>query len=220
MNATIFAALVDAQKAAKALSADSRNQHQGYNYTSAESLIYEGRAVLSAAGLALLPGEVRVLVDGASVKVAITYTLAHRSGETYSWVREWPAIEQKGRPLDKAVAGATTSALGYTIRDLLLLPRDDEFAAMDRRDDTDHEKRAASTPAARSSDVSNRITDGTLTDDEMSLIIVRIETSTTDAELATARQSASKAKARMNDAQVAEVVSAVKAAQERIRVAA
>ena len=68
-----------------------------------------------------------------------TYVLAHESGESISYRREWPAVEQKGRPIDKAEGGALTTALGYAIRDVLCLPRDDQYADMDRRDDRDHE---------------------------------------------------------------------------------
>jgi hypothetical protein len=50
---------------------------------------------------------------------------------------KWPFAEEKGRPLDKALAGALTSSLGYWLRSLLLVPRDDE--EMDKRDDRAHD---------------------------------------------------------------------------------
>lgn len=135
----LFTALVAAQKNARAVGLDAKNSHQGYRYASAESIVEEGRTALTLAGLCLLTTAVEV--DAAAVPPIVTATmiLAHESGEILQIVRQWPAIEQKGRPLDKAIAGALTSGLGYAIRDLLLLPRDDDFAAMDRRDDSAHD---------------------------------------------------------------------------------
>src|SRR5258707_6928030 len=55
---------------------------------------------------------------------------------------ETPIVEDKSRPMDKAVATALTYNLGYTLRGLLLLPRvEDE---VDQRDDRKYEP----TPAA------------------------------------------------------------------------
>ena len=135
----LFTALVAAQKNARAVGLDAKNQHQGYRYASAESIVEEGRTALTLAGLCLLTTAVDVNAVAAPPIVTATMVLAHESGESLQIVRQWPAIEQKGRPLDKAIAGALTSGLGYAIRDLLLLPRDDDFAAMDRRDDSAHD---------------------------------------------------------------------------------
>jgi hypothetical protein len=154
----LFAALVRAQASARAVGLDSKNEHHRYRYASAESLIEEGRSALVPAGLALLvtdvaldcrapipvdeentqTGEVRRRFVPQPTMLRATYVLAHESGESISYVREWPALEQKGRPIDKAEGGALTTALGYAIRDVLMLPRDDDYADMDRRDDRDH----------------------------------------------------------------------------------
>lgn len=138
----LSAALAKAQGAAKAVGRDGENKHHGYRYASAESIIDEGRLAFSSVGLSLVPSTTEIvareLCGVLFVLVRATYILSHESGESMRWTREWPAIEQKGRPLDKAVAGAITSALAYTIRDALLLPRDDDMAAMDRRDDSGH----------------------------------------------------------------------------------
>lgn len=140
----LFAALVKAQRHAKAVDLDGKNQHFKYRYASAENLINEGRASLSSAGLALMVTAVvlfaKELVNGVVQNmIRVTYILAHESGEAMTYEREWPTIEERGRPLDKAEGGALTTSLGYAIRDVLLLPRHDEFADMDRRDDRDHE---------------------------------------------------------------------------------
>lgn len=151
----LFSALVKAQLSARAVEKDAKNEHHKYRYASAESMIEEGRTALATNGLALLvthvdltAGERTEKVNRDSGEVSIvdeppfiraTYVLAHESGESLTYIREWPCILQKGRPLDKAQGGALTTALAYAIRDVLMLPRDDEYAAMDRRDDTDHD---------------------------------------------------------------------------------
>ena len=47
---------------------------------------------------------------------------------------DWPIIPEKGRPWDKAHAGALTSSLAYFLRDLLLMPRVEEGTDMDSGD--------------------------------------------------------------------------------------
>jgi hypothetical protein len=65
--------------------------------------------------------------------------LAHpASGEVETYHYSFPAIPEKGRPLDKAVAASLTSSMGYWLRDLLLLPRGNELS-MDNRDDRKYE---------------------------------------------------------------------------------
>ena len=60
-----------------------------------------------------------------------------------------PVLPEKGRPIDKAEAGARTYALSYFLRDLLLIPRVDEGSDVDQRDDRDRSGRAtAPRPAA------------------------------------------------------------------------
>jgi hypothetical protein len=67
-------------------------------------------------------------------------------------------VVEKGRPIDKAVASALTTSLGYWLRDVLLLPREDGDGSMDSRNDAsgtaEHGIRraptAATTPATPS----------------------------------------------------------------------
>ncbi|WP_437666852.1 ERF family protein [Sorangium sp. So ce1182] len=140
----LAAALVSARRDVRALPKDGTNDHHRYDYTRAETIIDEGRLVLSHAGLVFSQTaaalDARAGTDGKQVPIyRCTYVLCHESGESRSWVREWPIVESKGRPLDKSGGGALTTAYSYAIRDLLGLPRDDELAAMDRRDDRDHD---------------------------------------------------------------------------------
>jgi hypothetical protein len=61
----------------------------------------------------------------------------------------WVCVPEKGRPIDKSLAGCLTSSLNYWLRDLLLVPREDENE-MDRRDDRAYEPRKAAPAPARS----------------------------------------------------------------------
>lgn len=137
--AALFAALALAGKAAHDVAKDARNEFHRYNYTSAEAIYREVRAALHAHGLALVP--VASTLRGDAEKgyvVDLTFELTHAEGGSMTLSRSWPVIPDRGRPLDKAVAGALTTALSYLGRDLLLLPRVDE--EVDKREDRPHEK--------------------------------------------------------------------------------
>jgi hypothetical protein len=153
-------ALVAAQKAAKAVSKDARNNHHGYNYASAENIIDEARGALSDAGLAVMPlsvgpdprfpdhvwsGEGDAAWIITPRRILSTYRLLHESGQSMDFWMSTPVIPEKGRPEDKAEFGSRTENLGYAMRDLLLLPRGTEGAdAPSGRDDRDKNLRGPS----------------------------------------------------------------------------
>jgi hypothetical protein len=86
--------------------------------------------------------------DGGIVKSQ--FVLTHpASGESITDEVAWVAVPRGQQPIDKAMAGALTASLGYALRDLLLVPREDENE-MDRQDDSKFQpKRAAPAPAPR-----------------------------------------------------------------------
>lgn len=129
-------ALVQAQKIARAVGKDKSNSFHRYKYASAEAMIEEARGALAESGLAFRCIDSLVLL-GEIPLLRLTYSLSHISGESEAITSTTPIIEEKGRPLDKAVATAKTYDLGYTLRGLLLLPRVEE--EVDQRDDTKHE---------------------------------------------------------------------------------
>lgn len=133
------AALVAAQKHAQAVAKTSKNTFHGYKYASAEALIAEGREALADNGLAVMPIEWRVLpvegIEGVRSKVEVTYMLVHESGASVSAKCETSILPEKGRPQDKAEATALTYNLGYYLRGLLLLPREEPGTSVDARDD-------------------------------------------------------------------------------------
>lgn len=151
--AKVAAGLIVSQRRARAIYKDGKGDGISYRYAKSEDVIDEGRQALNDGGLALMQAgvELHLLDQGEQTDrsdekqereksrlrafLRIDYVLVHESGDAYPFEREWPCIVQKGRPLDKAEGGALTTALAYTYRDLLGIPRDDELAAMDRRND-------------------------------------------------------------------------------------
>lgn len=124
---TVFEALLGAQKALEGIEKNGRNDFHNYDYVTAEAMISACRLVLHEAGLVLSAGDVELIPcadDMMIVRIGRTLSLA--GAETVTFTRDWPAVLSKGRPMDKAVAGALTADLSYTLRDLLLIPRGDE----------------------------------------------------------------------------------------------
>jgi len=134
---TMAAALVAAQRHAQAVAKASKNSFHGYKYASAEALIEESRLALGEAGLAVMPVNWVVVpvsdLEGVKSKVQVTYMLVHESGASVTATTETSVLPEKGRPQDKAEATALTYNLGYYLRGLLLLPREEE--SVDTRDD-------------------------------------------------------------------------------------
>lgn len=138
MMAALWAALSRAQGRVERVSPDRRHGQIGFNYTSSEAVIAAGSRALSAEGLALVPirtGE--VIETGAAesrsgplarvmVWIRQTYWLVHADGGWVQLVADVPVRASGKQDADKSVYGALTQSLGYTLRDLLLIPRTDE----------------------------------------------------------------------------------------------
>lgn len=129
---TLAGGLLAAQAAIGAIGKDGHNDFSNYDYVTAETMIARSRAVLIDQGIVLTAGNVE-LIPFSDDALIVRQTMVIRfegalDGET-TITRDWPAVVQKGRPLDKAVAGALTAGLSYMLRDLLLIPRGDEPGA-------------------------------------------------------------------------------------------
>ncbi len=155
---TVHEALLSAQQALEGIDKNGRNEFHNYDYVTAESMISECRAVLHQAGLILTAGDVELIPCAEDTMIVrATHTIALGGAESVSIVRDWPAVLSKGRPMDKAVAGALTAGLSYTLRDLLLIPRGDEdgVGLNDTKRSAQEAKspprRTKSTPAKKSS---------------------------------------------------------------------
>jgi hypothetical protein len=145
-------ALLAAQRKLPSVGKDATVQYgKGYDYVSAEAMIAASRAALHSAGLSLIRTGF-AWVDGTEHRpplVVCDYLLVHESGQSLSFARlPWPVIEQNGRPYDKAMAGALTTAMSYFLRDLLLVPKVDGQEEVDQRNDTAHEAGAMGVAAA------------------------------------------------------------------------
>jgi hypothetical protein len=149
---SLASALLAAQQALPSVGKDSqfKGQNYGYAYTSSETMIAACRAVLHGAGLVLRRAgwTFEGTPDGGIVKSQ--FVLTHpASGESITDEVAWVAVPRGQQPIDKAMAGALTASLGYALRDLLLVPREDENE-MDKQDDSKFQPRkAAPAPAPR-----------------------------------------------------------------------
>ena len=143
-------ALLGAQSALKSVGKDAKNSFHGYNYTSSEGMISACRDALHANGLVVSRTSWRFDAGTGEFGMLIsTFVLSFvDTNESVSAESCWFVVPEKGRPIDKALAGALTSSLNYYLRDLLLVPREEE--TMDSRDDTKYE------PKARTPYVPNR----------------------------------------------------------------
>lgn len=160
--AYLYAALARAIGRAGAVEKTAENTYHRYKYASAEGLISEARGALAAEGLCVFPRwwklkphaglEQRTGSDGKSLPpgyfadVEVLYIVAHADGASMECEAITPVICEKGRPEDKALAGALTYSLGYFLRALLLLPRVDEENDVDQRDDSDYQGRQGRDP--------------------------------------------------------------------------
>jgi hypothetical protein len=112
---------------------DSRNDFHKYRYTSAEGMISACRAALAVGGLTVRRRHWEVSADGLWLlsKFEVAYSI---TGESQVDSVSWAIVSEAKKPADKALASALTTSLSYWLRDLLLLPREDEDS-MDKRND-------------------------------------------------------------------------------------
>jgi hypothetical protein len=123
------ASLAAARDRCKAAEKDAVNPHYKYRFASSESVITEAKVALFDSGISLLQAE-QVLNgyerEGENrFELVRKFVVLHSSGEWFPITVVWPVVLERGRPLDKAVAIASTSSLAYLLRDLLMMPRVD-----------------------------------------------------------------------------------------------
>jgi hypothetical protein len=149
---TLASALLAAQKALPSVGKDSqfKGGTYGYAYTSSETMIAACREVLHGAGLTLRRAGWKFdgTPEGGGL-VTSQFILTHAgTGESVTDEVAWVAVPRGQQPIDKAMAGALTASMGYYLRDLLLVPREDENE-MDRQDDSKYQPRKAAPAPAR-----------------------------------------------------------------------
>lgn len=135
VNKSLEQALLAAQQNIEGVGKGSYNGYSKYKYTSAEEMLTACRTALHSAGLTVRR---TCFCYDEKLDVTSTVRLAHAdSKEHEESIIVFPAIIKKGTPADKAIAAALTTSLSYYLRDLLLLPRSEEFD-MDKRDDNQY----------------------------------------------------------------------------------
>ena len=149
---SLASALLAAQQALPSVGKDSqfKSQSYGYAYTSSETMIAACREVLHAAGLTLRRAGWRFegTPEGGGLVTSQMILTHAATGESVADEVAWVAVPRGQQPIDKAVAGALTASLGYYLRDLLLVPREDENE-MDKRDDSAYQPKRQAAPAPR-----------------------------------------------------------------------
>lgn len=145
---TLWTALLGAQKAIMNVKPNAKNTYHNFTYVSSDEMIAEARSVLHQNDLVVFRTNFEVQFGGSEHGMLVSnFVLMHSpSGEKYESNSCWFIQPEKGRPIDKALAGALTSSMGYYLRDLLQVPRQEDD--MNTRDDTKYEptKKAVAAP--------------------------------------------------------------------------
>jgi hypothetical protein len=134
IKTTLIEALIAAAISVGSVAKGSRNEYAKFDYASAEDMLAAARAALLPQGLHLCQVSWKPLD---STMYEIVYRLSHIGGETLYWSNTVPVVEQKGKPIDKALSSMLTTDFGYAVRGLLCLPRV-ESQDVEGRDDTHH----------------------------------------------------------------------------------
>jgi len=151
--ASVAAGLVRARRAVRAVEKDSKNEHHGYKYASAEDMMAEGLRALNEAGLAFScvswvvvqierprsiateSGAVETVVESVP-RLRCVFLLIAEDGACASSTTDNAVVPGKGRPEDKAEFGMLTEAYAYALRGWLGIPREDERISVSGRDDS------------------------------------------------------------------------------------
>ena len=121
---TLAGALAQAQASVSRVLKEDANSFHKYQYASAESLMQAWTEASAPVGLALVPISQSPSRDEAGTYwLHSEWLLMHSAGDTLNLADVWPIVPERGRPLDKAVASAKTSSLGYLLRALMVAPR-------------------------------------------------------------------------------------------------
>jgi hypothetical protein len=157
MEKNLSKALLKAQAEVAGVVKNARNEFAKYDYVSADGMVSQLRNALISNGL--LFNRSSWFVEGTALPlVRSNFSLIHvESGEERHFVADVPIVETKGRPADKAVLGAVTTALSYTLRDLLLVPRVDDLEVDNRSDDEVVRRPAAPANASQLSPLAKEV---------------------------------------------------------------
>jgi hypothetical protein len=136
----LYEALAYARAEVKAVKSDATYKGKfTFRYTSTEAILEATTRLMAIHGLSLYRQSFsldRVLSeDDGVLMLNSTFMLTHKSGGKEVLYSTWPIIPIGDNPLDKALAAALTSSLGYMLRDILGVPRDDVTDDIQGRED-------------------------------------------------------------------------------------
>lgn len=137
-NKNLYAALLKAQQSVQPVSKDGNNKFMGYRYATAEDMVAQAKLALNNAGLVLtlVRKTVRESANGGT-ELFQELVLAHPdSGEAMELNTAMAVVIDKGKVADKAEAATATFDLGYFVKSMLLMIREDATTSIDARDDT------------------------------------------------------------------------------------
>lgn len=135
--------LAIAQAKATTVESDGYNAHHKYYYPTIAAIACKAREAMDAGGLFLTRLSAQLVPlpkwlgnTGAAAMVECRYILGHRSGHRLPIIRvSAPVIPERGRPLDKATAGAITLAHRYLLAGLFNMGWCDPSEDPDQRND-------------------------------------------------------------------------------------
>lgn len=123
MTDQIHSALVAAAGKIRGVAPDGVNSHHRYRYATAEAITLAARNALLEEGVytrrQVVQIDHREGVPWAQIRMSAT----HADGSGIVDDCWWPVVEGKGRPLDKSMAVALTSAWKFWLTGLLAIPR-------------------------------------------------------------------------------------------------
>jgi hypothetical protein len=147
MDPKLAAALISAQKEVKSALKTKEQKGHGYRYAPAEEVLIVGREALNNNDLGMRPitedfsviSPIDDKCGGAVGIVRCRFEVFHSSGASFEFSTDVPVVPTRGnigwaRPADKSTFAARTEALGYALRDLLLIPREDAPDVSGRHD--------------------------------------------------------------------------------------
>lgn len=143
------AALRAARVLLPGIAKDKYNTVLRVKYVSVEAMVAACRDVLADVGLLLVPGPTAIEAAGELagreldkrtgetyetrapqlVRSQVWHLVHAESGEQRDLSTAWPLSVHRGKPADMACASSASMALSYLLRDLLLLPRGEEYEA-------------------------------------------------------------------------------------------
>lgn len=135
--------LAIAQAKATTVESDGYNAHHKYHYPTIAAIACRARQAMDAGGLFLTRISAQLVPmpkwlgnTGAAAMVECRYILGHKSGQRLPIIRvSAPVIPERGRPLDKATAGAITLAHRYLLAGLFNMGWQDPSEDPDQRND-------------------------------------------------------------------------------------